>query len=158
MFVATGQYNRVLVVGAEAHSPVLDFSTEGRDVTVLFGDGSGAAVPEASDSESNIGNFALHSQGEFAEKLWIERPGTSGGTWITEQHREERRHFPFMEGRYVFKHAVTRLCEVVKETLELNQMSIDDIDHFLFHQANLRINEKVASMLGIPEEKFITTL
>ncbi|SME88362.1 3-oxoacyl-ACP synthase III family protein [Pseudobacteriovorax antillogorgiicola] len=153
LFVESGQYNRVLVVGAEAHSPVLDFSTEGRDVTVLFGDGAGAAIIEASDDDSQIMHCSLHSQGEFANRLWIERPGTAGGEWLTEAHKAERQHFPYMEGRYVFKHAVTRLSEVIHETLEKNDLTLADIDHFLFHQANLRINEKVAAMLEIPEEK-----
>ena len=153
LFVESGQYNRVLVVGAEAHSPVLDFSTEGRDVTVLFGDGAGAAIVERSEDQSHLQNCILHSQGEFADKLNILRPGTTNGEWLTEEHKKNREHFPFMEGRYVFKHAVTRLAEVVKETLDANGMDISEIDHFLFHQANLRINEKVAATLGIPAEK-----
>ena len=153
LFISSGQYEKVLVVGAEAHSPVLDMTTEGRDGSVLFGDGAGAVILEASDSESRVLDFALHSQGEFADKLWLEKPGTAGGNWINETDYKERRHFPYMEGRYVFKHAVTRLVEVVNETLELNQLKVDDIDHFLFHQANLRINEKVAATMGIPSEK-----
>ena len=153
MFVETSQYEKVLVVGAEAHSPVLDFSTEGRDVTVLFGDGAGAAILVPSEDDSGIKDCILHSQGEFTDRLCISRPGTADGSWITEEHKADRQHFPFMEGRYVFKHAVTRLAEVVKETLEKNNMELEEIDHFLFHQANLRINEKVAATLGIPPEK-----
>lgn len=153
LFVESGQYDKVLVVGAEAHSPILDFSTEGRDVTVLFGDGAGAAIIEPSSNESEILNCILHSQGEFADKLNILRPGTKDGVWLTDEHKEKGEHFPYMEGRYVFKHAVTRLGEVVRETLEKNSMSINDIDHFLFHQANLRINESLAKSLGIPSKK-----
>ncbi len=155
LFVASGQYNKVLVVGAEIHSLILDMSTAGREVSVLFGDGAGAVILEPSDdSSSSIKNFSLHSQGEFASKLWIEKPGTAKGKrWLEAEDIQAGRHFPIMEGRYVFKHAVTRLTEVVKEVLEINELTLDDIDHFLFHQANLRINEKVASLLGIPESK-----
>lgn len=154
MFVQTGQYDRVLVVGAETHSPVLDFTTRGRDVAVLFGDGAGAVILEAAASDnSSILDFVLHTQGAFANKLWIERPGTAGGRWLNEEDEALGRMFPFMEGRYVFKHAVTRLCQVVHEVLELNQLKLTDVDHFLFHQANLRINEKVAETLEIPLEK-----
>lgn len=151
--IATGGYERILVVGAEVHSTVVDMSTPGRDVSVLFGDGSGAAVLTTSDSGSSIGEISLHSQGEMADKLWLPKPGTAGGNWINDEDIAERRNYPQMEGRQVFKHAVTRLNEVVNETLEKNKLSIDDIDHFLFHQANLRINEKVGSMMNIPAEK-----
>ena len=155
-FIESGVYKRILVIGAETHSPVLDFTTRGRDVAVLFGDGAGAVVVEAAgpqDSKSSVGNIILHSQGQFADRLWIERPGTSGGTWFTEQHRAEGRQYPYMEGRYVFKHAVERLIEVTNEILEKECLGLGDIDHFLFHQANIRINEKVAEMMKIPLEK-----
>jgi len=154
MFVQTGQYDRVLVVGAETHSPVLDFTTRGRDVAVLFGDGAGAVILEATEgNESKILDFVLHTQGIFANRLWIERPGTAGGRWLSAEDEALGRMFPFMEGRYVFKHAVTRLCQVVREVLELNKLNLADVDHFLFHQANLRINEKVAETMEIPLEK-----
>lgn len=155
LFVESGQYERVLLVGAEAHSPVLDFTTRGRDVAVLFGDGAGAVLLEAAPagSEQGILSCVLHSQGSFANRLWIEKPGTVNGTWVTNEDIEEGRTFPYMEGRYVFKHAVTRLSEVVQETLSKNDLQASDIDCFLFHQANLRINEKVADNLQLPMEK-----
>lgn len=155
LFVESGQYDTVLVVGAEAHSPVLDMSTRGRDVAVLFGDGSGAAIVQAAtpDESGKLGQFVLHTEGQYANRLWIEKPGTAGGDWINEQDITEHRNFPYMEGRYVYKHAVKRLCEVVKETLQKNDLEMNEIDHFLFHQANLRINEKVAELLEIPAHK-----
>lgn len=153
LFIESGQYNKVLVVGAEAHSPILDFTTRGRDVAVLFGDGAGAVVLGVAQGNSGIGSIALHSQGQFADRLWLERPGTAKSQWITEQDISEGRIFPFMEGRYVFKHAVERLKEVVTEVLQKENLDISEIDHFLFHQANMRINEKVAEILKIPSQK-----
>lgn len=154
LFIESGQYKRVLVVGAEAHSPLLDWTTRGRDVAVLFGDGSGSVILEASeDSAAGVSSVVLHSQGQFADRLWVEKPGTSKGVWLTEEDRQAGRMFPFMEGRYVFKHAVERLTQVVKEVLEKEGLSIDAVDHFLFHQANIRINEKVAELLSIPSHK-----
>jgi 3-oxoacyl-[acyl-carrier-protein] synthase-3 len=153
LFIESGQYKRVLVVGAEAHSPLLDWTTRGRDVAVLFGDGSGSVVLEASEEPAGVGAVALHSQGQFADRLWIEKPGTSKGVWMTDEDREQGKLFPFMEGRYVFKHAVERLTQVVKEVLEKEGRTLDSIDHFLFHQANIRINEKVAELLQIPAHK-----
>jgi 3-oxoacyl-[acyl-carrier-protein] synthase-3 len=155
-FIESGTYKKILVVGAETHSPVLDMTTRGRDVAVLFGDGSGAVILEAvaaEDQGSAVRSIVLHSQGQFADRLWIERPGTRGGTWLTDKHLEEGKQFPYMEGRYVFKHAVERLQEVIKEILDREKLTIDEIDHFLFHQANIRINEKVAELMRIPLEK-----
>jgi 3-oxoacyl-[acyl-carrier-protein] synthase-3 len=153
LFIESGQYKRVLVVGAEAHSPLLDWTTRGRDVAVLFGDGSGSVVLEATHENTGVGSIALHTQGQFADRLWMEKPGTSKGVWLTDEDREQGRMFPFMEGRYVFKHAVERLTQVVKEVMEKEGRSIDSIDHFIFHQANIRINEKVAELLQIPAQK-----
>ncbi|MBC7660224.1 MAG: ketoacyl-ACP synthase III [Chitinophagaceae bacterium] len=155
-FIESGAYKRILVVGAETHSPILDYTTRGRDVAVLFGDGAGAVIVEASpDATSQIGKVILHSQGQFADRLWVERPGTRGGSgkWLTQDHLAEGKQYPYMEGRYVYKHAVERLQEVVKEVLETEGLTIADIDCFLFHQANIRINEKVAELLHIPLEK-----
>jgi len=156
-FVKSGQYRRVLVVGCEVHSTGLDFSTEGRDVAVLFGDGAGAVVVEANDDPDDPGEILevrLHAEGRFAEKLWIEAPG-SGLTpsRITPELLAAKRHFPHMEGRFVFKHATRRMPEVLLEALSAASLKLDDVDHFLFHQANLRINEFVAQQLEIPTEK-----
>ena len=154
LFIEAGQYSRILIVGAEAHSPFLDWSTRGRDMAVLFGDGAGAVVLEADLSQkSKMGAMSLHSQGQFANRLWLEKPGTSNSVWLTTEDIEQGRTFPTMEGRYVFKHAVERLVQVIKEVIEKEDLSLDAIDHFLFHQANIRINEKVAQLMHIPLPK-----
>ena len=161
-FIRSGMYRRVLVVGCEVHSTGIDLSDEGRDVAVLFGDGAGAVILEANDDESDPSGLIevrLHAQGEHARKLWIEAPA-SGHTpvRIDQAMIEERRHFPKMEGRFVFKHAVTRMPQVLMETLHAASLKLEDIDLFLFHQANLRINEYVANELEIPEEKRISNI
>jgi len=156
-FIRSGQMRRVLVVGCEVHSTGLEFSTRGRDTAVLFGDGAGAVVLEANDGaddRSGLLAIRMHAQGDNAKRLWIEAPGSA--FWpmrINQQMLDEGRHFPRMEGRFVFKHAVTRMPEVLRETLDAAGTKLDDIDLFLFHQANLRINEFVASSLGIAPEK-----
>jgi 3-oxoacyl-[acyl-carrier-protein] synthase-3 len=155
-FVVSGQFKRILVVGCEVHSTGLDVSTEGRDVTVLFGDGAGAVILEANgDSEdpSGILEIRLRSQGEFAKKLWVEAPSSAQYPRLTPEILAERRHFPKMEGRFVFKHAVTRMPEIMRETLDAASVKQEEVDLFLFHQANLRINEYVANSLEIPPEK-----
>jgi 3-oxoacyl-[acyl-carrier-protein] synthase-3 len=156
-FVVSGQFRRVLVVGCEVHSTGLDISTEGRDVAVLFGDGAGAVVVEANDDEedrSGILEVRLHAEGKYAKKLWLEAPGS--GFWpsrLSPDLLERKAHFPRMEGKFVFKHAVTRMPEVLRETLDAAGVKQDDVDLFLFHQANLRINEFVANALEIPPGK-----
>ena len=156
-FVRSGAYRRVLVVGCEVHSTGIDLSTDGRDVAVLFGDGAGAVIVEAStdpDDASGILEVRLHAEGKYADKLWIEAPGSGfQPTRITPELIAQKRHFPRMQGRFVFKHAVTRMPEVLKEALDASSVKLEEVDHFLFHQANLRINEFVAQQLGIPPEK-----
>ncbi len=155
-FIKSGQYQRILVVGCEVHSTGLDLSTEGRDVAVLFGDGAGALVVEANQDEANpseILEVRLHAEGRHARKLWLEAPGSGFKPRISHQMLEERRHFPSMDGRFVFKHAVTRMPEVLLETLNAASLKLEDVDLFLFHQANLRINEYVAQQLEIPPDK-----
>ncbi len=152
--IGIGQYRRILVVGAELHSKLINFSTQGRDVAVLFGDGAGAIVLEASDdSDRGVKACQLYSQGEFADRLWINRPGTSGRRFIEMDDIEHGRHLPTMDGRYVFKHATKRLEEAVTSIIASQGLSIESVDHFLFHQANIRINEHVAESLGIPLSK-----
>jgi 3-oxoacyl-[acyl-carrier-protein] synthase III len=156
-FVLAGQFRRVLVVGCEVHSTGIDLTTEGRDVAVLFGDGAGACVVEANeDAEdpSGILEVRLHAQGRHAQKLWIEAPGSGfAPVRITEELLRERRHFPRMDGKFVFKHAVTRMPEVLLATLSAASVKQEDVDLFLFHQANLRLNEYVAQALEIPAAK-----
>jgi 3-oxoacyl-[acyl-carrier-protein] synthase-3 len=156
-FIRSRQFRRVLVVGCEVHSTGIDLTTEGRDVAVLFGDGAGAVVLEANEDESDASallEVRLHAEGKHAEKLWVEAPGSGHTpTRLTHELLDQKRHFPRMEGRFVFKHAVTRMPEVLLETLHAASLKLEDVDLFLFHQANLRINEYVAQSLEIPAEK-----
>ena len=161
-FIKAKAFRRLLVVGCEVHSTGIDLSDTGRDVAVLFGDGAGAVVLEANDDANDPAGLIevrLHAQGEYARKLWIEAP-SSGHTPVRIDHQmiDERRHFPHMEGRFVFKHAVTRMPEVLLETLNAASLKLEDVDLFLFHQANLRINEYVSNALGIPEEKRLNNI
>jgi 3-oxoacyl-[acyl-carrier-protein] synthase III len=156
-FVVSGQYRRVLLVGCEVHSTGIDVSTEGRDVAVLFGDGAGAVVVEANtdpDDASGILAVRLGAEGKYATKLWIEAPGSGfTPTRISHELIDRKAHFPRMEGRFVFKHAVNRMPEVLQQALDLAGVKREDVSLFLFHQANLRINEFVANALEIPASK-----
>jgi 3-oxoacyl-[acyl-carrier-protein] synthase-3 len=129
-FVRAEQFRRVLVVGCEVHSTGLDFSTEGRDVTVIFGDGAGAVLVEPnteSEDPGEILSICLHAQGRYARKLWTEAPGSAiYPQRLTPELLAERRHYPVMEGRFVFKHAVTRMPEVLREGLETAGIKLEE--------------------------------
>ena len=155
LYVAAGQYDRVLVCGTEVHSTGLEFATRGRDTAVLFGDGAGAVILEASDEpERGVLSVHTHTEGEHAKRLWVEAPGSSFGPQrITHEMLDAGLQYPKMDGRFVFKHAVQRMPEAVNEALAANKCQIEDLDLALFHQANLRINQYVAKELGIPPER-----
>jgi len=162
-FVRTGFAKRVLVVGAEVHSKGLDMSDEGRDVTVLFGDGAGAVVLESIDVsdpavDSHVFSTHLHADGRHAEDLWLPAPGMAYDIFMSHDQVDRGDVYPKMNGRSVYVNAVKRMGEAVAETLEANHTDIDDVDLFVFHQANLRINEAVAERLGIPAEKVFNTI
>jgi 3-oxoacyl-[acyl-carrier-protein] synthase-3 len=160
-FIKTGTYNRVLLVGAETHSTGLDLTTRGREVAVIFGDGAGALVlgPEA-DTRRGILSTHLHAQGKFAEKLWLEGPAARLRPRLTEDmiSGDEARIFPKMEGRYVFRHAVTRFPEVVREALDANGLAVADLSLLIPHQANLRISQMLAMSLELPQEKVFSNI
>ena len=158
-FVKSGMVDNVLVVGAEVHSTGLDISTRGRDVAVLFGDGAGAAVVGVSDDDKRgILSTHLYADGTTAEDLWVEFPSSKAHPRLSPKILEEGRHYPKMEGRRVFKNAVTRMPEVVGEALKANGYGLQDLSLLVPHQANLRINEFVQKSLGLPDDKVINNI
>ena len=160
-FIRSGGARYVLAVGAEVHSTGIDLTTHGREVAVIFGDGAGAAVlgPEP-DPRRGILSTHLHSEGKYAEKLMVEVPNSRSRPRVTADMLSGpgSRLWPRMEGRYVFKHAVTRFPEVIQEALATNGCTVADIDLLIPHQANLRISQLVAMGLGLPEEKVFNNI
>lgn len=163
-FIRTGMYKKILLIGAEVHSKGLDKSTRGRDVSVLFGDGAGAVVLGACEgvvdrSSSQIFSTHLHADGSFAKELWVPEPGMEHpGDRLTVERLQDGMQYPQMNGKTVFTHATRRMPEAVLEALSANGFKVEDVDLFIFHQANLRINEFVAKQLMIPEEKVFNTI
>ncbi len=160
-FIKTGAYKKILLVGAEIHSKGLDRTTRGRDVTVLFGDGAGAVVVGVAEegSDRKIYSTHLHADGSYARELW-----TPGPSIATKNHRISAEIlasddcYPKMNGKAVFMQAAKKMPEVIMEAVRHNDLKLSDIDLFVFHQANLRINELVARQLEIPEEKVFNTI
>ncbi|MDZ7830586.1 MAG: beta-ketoacyl-ACP synthase III [Desulfobacterales bacterium] len=159
-YIRSGMAQRVLLVGAEVHSTGLDLSTEGRDVTVIFGDGAGAVCVEALETEEPVGvlSSCLHAQGEYAESLMLELPASRNNPRITEDGMKERRHYPTMDGSRIFKLAVKRLPEVTMKALEKAGLSLADVDMIFPHQANLRINQFYQKALELPDDKMFNNI
>lgn len=163
-FIKSGQYKTILIVGAEIHSKGLDKSTRGRDVAVLFGDGAGAIVMKRTMvktplKDSHIWSTHLFAEGSGARDLWMEAPGMGLGPHRMDHEMiESGKHFPTMNGKRVFTNAIKRMCESIHLAFEKNNLQLSDIDLFLFHQANMRINQMVAQELKIPEEKVFNTI
>jgi 3-oxoacyl-[acyl-carrier-protein] synthase-3 len=164
-------YKNILVIGSEKHSFGLDFSTRGRNVSVIFGDGAGAVVLQpAQNDKQGILSTHLHSDGESAELLAMYNPGTHGNCWTEKQLADfndaeiadmfmrhsmidNAQNFPFMDGPSVFKKAVVKIPEVVMEALVANQLTPADIDMLIPHQANLRISQFVQQQLGLRDDQ-----
>jgi 3-oxoacyl-[acyl-carrier-protein] synthase-3 len=160
-FIKTGFRKNILVVGTEVHSKGLDKSTRGRELSVLFGDGAGAMVVAAAEpnNPSRILSTHLYADGTYAKDLWLPVGGCAKpGDRITAENLVGNGQYPTMNGKTVFVHASKRMPEAVMEALRVNKMKIEDIDLFIFHQANLRINEMVAKQLQIPAEKVFNTI
>jgi 3-oxoacyl-[acyl-carrier-protein] synthase-3 len=153
-YIRAGTAKHVLLIGAEVHSTGLDVSTAGRDVTVIFGDGAGAAViGRASDDQHVIMSTHIHADGAEAEILWTESPASAHNPRISAEDLAARKHFPVMQGKKVFKHAVTKMPQAIMEGMIANNLKLTDIDMLIPHQANLRINQMVAQMIGLPADK-----
>jgi 3-oxoacyl-[acyl-carrier-protein] synthase-3 len=159
-YIKTGMYKTVLVIGSEIQSVSLDLTTRGRGTAVLFGDGAGAAIIQRTEnSERGILSTHLHSQGEYAEKLYLKAPGTFSERFIYENIETDYESiYPHMEGNFVFKNAVVRFQEVIGEALTTNNYTAEDLDLFVPHQANLRITQFVQRQMKLPNEKVFSNI
>lgn len=169
-FIKTGMYKNILVVGSEKHSFGLDFSTRGRNVSVIFGDGAGAVVLQPTDNENQgILSTHLHSDGESAEILAMYNPGTHANYWqdglasfddaeigemfLSKKMIDDAQNFPTMDGPSVFKKAVIKFPEVIIEALQANGYEAKDINMLIPHQANLRISQFVQQKLKLSDNQ-----
>ena len=156
-YIKTGMYKNVLVIGSEVHSTGLDMTSRGRGVSVIFGDGAGAAIlSREEDLTKGILSTHLHSEGQHAEELIVKAPGM-GGRWVTDiladNDPDDESYFPYMNGQFVFKNAVVRFSEVINEGLQANNLQVSDIDMLIPHQANLRISQFIQKKFGLTDDQ-----
>jgi 3-oxoacyl-[acyl-carrier-protein] synthase-3 len=161
-YIKSGMYKNVLVIGSELHSHGLDMTTRGRGVSVIFGDGAGAAVlTREEDTSKGILSTHLHSEGQHAEELSLIAPGM-GKRWVTDiiedADSEDTSYFPYMNGQFVFKNAVVRFSEVIMEGLQTNDLKPEDIDMLIPHQANLRISQFIQKKFGLKDDQVFNNI
>lgn len=159
-FIKSGMYRTALVVGSEIQSTWINKSTAGRNVAVIFGDGAGAVVVQATDDPAHrILSTHLHADGRFAEDLYVKDPGSSRPDRAATHELLDAGGFDVvMNGNAVFKHAVVRFGEVIQEALDANDAQTDEIDLLVPHQANIRISEYVRQQLGLPAERVVSNI
>ena len=159
-FIKTGMYKNILVIGSEYHSNGLDKTTRGRGVSVIFGDGAGACVlSRTEDNTKGILSTHLHSEGKYADKLIVASPSIKN--WVPEiiaSNGEDISYFPYMDGTFVFKHAVVRFSEAIMEGLTANNLSVRDLDLFIPHQANLRISQFVQHKFKLRDDQIYNNI
>jgi 3-oxoacyl-[acyl-carrier-protein] synthase III len=156
-YIKTGMYKNILVIGSEVHSRGLDFTTRGRGVSVIFGDGAGAAIlSREEDLTKGILSTHLHSEGQHAEELSLIAPGM-GKRWVTDiiadNNPDDESYYPYMNGQFVFKNAVVRFAEVINEGLQANNLEVSDIDMLIPHQANLRISQYIQQKFKLSDDQ-----
>lgn len=154
-YIRSGVYNRILFVGAEAQSTGLEISTKGRDTAIIFGDGAAAVCLEGQEGDANDGFLAsiVHTDGRFVDKLMLEAPAFRENPSISIAMLEEGRQFPIMDGRTIFKKAVVLLPKVTNKVLQRTGLKKEDVDLYIPHQANMRINQAFQQAMGLPEDK-----
>ncbi|QHV97229.1 3-oxoacyl-ACP synthase III family protein [Spirosoma endbachense] len=159
-FIKTGMYRTALVIGSEIQSTLMDKTTEGRGVAVIFGDGAGAAVVQATtDPEHRILSTHLHADGRYAEELYLKDPGSSRPDhFITADTATAGGSSVVMNGNTVFKHAVVRFMEVINESLHANGYQPGDLALLVPHQANIRISGYVQQQMNLPDEKVFNNI
>lgn len=158
-FIKTGMYKTVLVVGAEIQSTALDITTRGRNTAVIFGDGAGAAILQRSDKPGVLSTH-LHSDGRFAEELYVKDPGSSRphAERQPDQILDTTSFKVVMNGNQVFKHAVVRFMEVIQEALDANHLKKEDINMLVPHQANLRISQYIQEKLSLRDDQVFNNI
>jgi 3-oxoacyl-[acyl-carrier-protein] synthase-3 len=154
-FIESGAYNNILLITSEVQSVALDFTTRGRDTAVLFGDGAAATVIKATDEDRGLLAVKTHSDGRYAEDLMLRTPSTLDNPFLTKELLEKGYGHVVMNGRTVFKHAVTKFPQVIAEALEAAGVDKSEVKLVVPHQANLRITEAVANRLDLEMHKVV---
>ena len=158
-YIRTGNFKNILLIGAEVQSTAMNLTDEGRNTAIIFGDGSGAAIISATDEDRGILSTHMHSEGKYLKELWLEAPASNAGhPRITKEVLDEGKQYLKMNGKEVFRHAITRFPEVINEALEANNLTSENINLIIPHQANLRITQMVQKRLGLSNDQVFSNI
>ena len=158
-YIRTGNFKNILLIGAEVQSTAMNLTDEGRDTAIIFGDGSGAAIISATEENKGILSTHMHSEGKYLKELWLEAPASNAGhPRITREVLDEGKQYLKMNGKEVFRHAITRFPEVINEALEANSLTSENINLLIPHQANLRITQMVQKRLGLSNDQVFSNI
>ena len=158
-YIRTGNFKNILLIGAEVQSTAMNLTDEGRDTAIIFGDGAGAAIISATEENKGILSTHMHSEGKYLKELWLEAPASNAGhPRITREVLDEGKQYLKMNGKEVFRHAITRFPEVINEALEANNLTSENIDLLIPHQANLRITQMVQKRLGLSNDQVFSNI
>ena len=158
-YIKTSTFENILLIGAEAQTTAMELNDNGRDVSVIFGDGAGAVIISGTEKNKGILSTHMHSEGKYLKELWMEAPASNAGMpRILPEDLEEGKQYLKMNGREVFRHAIVRFVEVIHECLEKNNLKVEDIDLLIPHQANLRITQMVQKKLGLNNDQVYSNI
>ena len=158
-YIRTGNFKNILLIGAEVQSTAMNLTDEGRDTAIIFGDGSGVAIISATEENKGILSTHMHSEGKYLKELWLEAPASNAGhPRITREVLDEGKQYLKMNGKEVFRHAITRFPEVINEALEANNLTSENINLLIPHQANLRITQMVQKRLGLSNDQVFSNI
>ena len=158
-YIRTGNFKNILLIGAEVQSTAMNLTDEGRDTAIIFGDGAGAAIISATEENKGILSTHMHSEGKYLKELWLEAPASNAGhPRITREVLDEGKQYLKMNGKEVSRHAITRFPEVINEALEANNLTSENINLLIPHQANLRITQMVQKRLGLSNDQVFSNI
>ena len=158
-YIRTGNFKNILLIGAEVQSTAMNLTDEGRDTAIIFGDGAGVAIISATEENKGILSTHMHSEGKYLKELWLEAPASNAGhPRITREALDEGKQYLKMNGKEVFRHAITRFPEVINEALEANNLTSENINLLIPHQANLRITQVVQKRLGLSNDQVFSNI
>ena len=158
-YIRTGNFKNILLIGAEVQSTAMNLTDKGRDTAIIFGDGAGAAIISATEEDRGILSTHMHSEGKYLKELWLEAPASNAGhPRITREVLDEGKQYLKMNGKEVFRHAITRFPEVINEALEANNLTSENINLLIPHQANLRITQMVQKRLGLRNDQVFSNI
>ena len=158
-YIKAGAFNNILLVGAEVQSTAMDLSDKGRETAVIFGDGAGAVIIRSTEKDRGILSTHMHTDGKYLKELWVEAPASKEGhPRILPEHLDQGKQYLKMNGREVFRHAITRFTEVIHECLAANKLKIEDIDILIPHQANLRITQMLQKKMNLTDDQVFSNI